>query len=160
MTNFPDSEREVTAEEWKQAERAAGFRTKGGGDGFATGGFSGNGISGRIDYMEEEEVKAETIIPEQKIFGTDIDDLGIEHEPWRVCLAVYETQRSADLWSGQGATDPGPLFQVLEGLFEIVGHEAGSRCFRARHVFTTCAEDRVAKLPYSVDSHAFASAPI
>jgi hypothetical protein len=37
---------EVTAEQFKGAERAAGFHPKGGGSGFATGGFSGHGTRG------------------------------------------------------------------------------------------------------------------
>jgi hypothetical protein len=46
---------EVTKEEFIQAERSAGFWPKGctpeeAKDTTATGGFSGNGISGRVDY--------------------------------------------------------------------------------------------------------------
>jgi hypothetical protein len=40
--------KQVTREEWIKAERSAGFHPKYGGDGPATGGFSGNGISGSI----------------------------------------------------------------------------------------------------------------
>ena len=40
--------KEVTKEQWVSAERSAGFRPKGGGDGCATGGFSGHGVRGRI----------------------------------------------------------------------------------------------------------------
>lgn len=39
---------EVTAKEWKAAERAAGFHPKGGGDGFATAGFGTGTINGTI----------------------------------------------------------------------------------------------------------------
>jgi hypothetical protein len=39
---------EVTLRQFIQAERSAGFRPKGGGDGPATGGFSGGGVSGRM----------------------------------------------------------------------------------------------------------------
>ncbi len=40
--------KEVTKEEFINAERAAGFRPKSG-DGVATGGFGGNGVSGRVE---------------------------------------------------------------------------------------------------------------
>ena len=45
--DFQKDKQEVTKEEFIQAERAAGFRPKYG-DGIATGGFSGNGVSGYI----------------------------------------------------------------------------------------------------------------
>ena len=44
------SEVEVTREEWLTAERRAGFWPTHGGDGPATGGFSGGGVHGRIEY--------------------------------------------------------------------------------------------------------------
>lgn len=45
---------EVTPRDWKRAERAAGFRPHGGGDGFATGGFGGGrtGVSGTQASMK------------------------------------------------------------------------------------------------------------
>ena len=45
---------EATREQFIQAERAAGFRPKGGGNGLATGGFHGGGVSGSITYEKEE----------------------------------------------------------------------------------------------------------
>ena len=45
---------EATADQFIQAEREAGFRPKDGG-GFATGGFSGGGIRGKITYGEIPE---------------------------------------------------------------------------------------------------------
>lgn len=49
-------EKEVTKEEFIQAERAAGFRSKSGRDDVcATGGFSGNGISGHVRYIDLEQ---------------------------------------------------------------------------------------------------------
>jgi hypothetical protein len=43
----------VTKEEFMKAERRAGFRPKGGGDGLTTAGFSsGEGIEGKIDYLQ------------------------------------------------------------------------------------------------------------
>ena len=44
---------EVTEEQFITAERAAGFRPKYG-DGVATGGFSGRGVSGRVEYVEDK----------------------------------------------------------------------------------------------------------
>ena len=50
-------EKEVTKEEFIKAERAAGFRSNSGSmDDCATGGFSGNGISGSIKYIELESI--------------------------------------------------------------------------------------------------------
>ena len=50
-------EKEVTKEEFIKAERAAGFRSKSGSmDDCATGGFTGNGISGSIKYNELESI--------------------------------------------------------------------------------------------------------
>jgi hypothetical protein len=46
--------REVTREEWIQAERAAGFRSKGGDNTEATGGFSSGCVSGSIEYVKTE----------------------------------------------------------------------------------------------------------
>ena len=47
--DFMDEYKEVTKEQFIQAERSAGFRPKGGGDGVATGGFSGGGVSGKVE---------------------------------------------------------------------------------------------------------------
>lgn len=50
-------EKQVTKKEFINAERAAGFRSKSGSmDDCATGGFSGNGISGSIKYIELESI--------------------------------------------------------------------------------------------------------
>ena len=50
-------QKEVTKEEFIRAERAAGFRSKIGRDDVcATGGFSGNGVSGSIKYIELESI--------------------------------------------------------------------------------------------------------
>lgn len=48
---------EVTREQFIAAERAAGFRPKGGGDGLATAGFSGGGVRGRIEVVPDEETE-------------------------------------------------------------------------------------------------------
>lgn len=53
-------EKEVSREEFIKAERQAGFRPKGGGDGLATGGFGSNeGISGRIEPLNQEPNREE-----------------------------------------------------------------------------------------------------
>jgi len=44
---------EVTREQFIAAERAAGFRPKGGGDELATGGFSAGNISGKIEVVQD-----------------------------------------------------------------------------------------------------------
>ena len=55
-------EREVTLEEFCKAERAAGFRPKLSSSDprymttLATGGFSGNGVSGSVKYTPEHAV--------------------------------------------------------------------------------------------------------
>jgi len=54
--DFQNEYQEVTKEEFIQAERAAGFRPKYG-DGLATGGFLGNGVSGSIKYTPDQRVK-------------------------------------------------------------------------------------------------------
>ena len=51
--DFQKEKQEVTKEEFIQAERAAGFRPKYG-DGVATGGFSGGGVSGYIEHVKEQ----------------------------------------------------------------------------------------------------------
>ncbi len=49
-------EKEVTKEEYIRAERATGFRSKSGRDDVcATGGFSGNGISGSVRYINNDD---------------------------------------------------------------------------------------------------------
>ena len=54
--DFQKEYQEVTKEEFIQAERAAGFNPKYG-DGLATGGFSGNGVSGSIKYISDHRTK-------------------------------------------------------------------------------------------------------
>jgi len=70
--------KQVTKEEWISAERSAGFHPKHGGDGPATGGFSGNGISGtmrpKIDTAKPNIVK---VHPERRTLRDDLMDAGI-----------------------------------------------------------------------------------
>jgi len=47
--DWEEEYREVTKEQFIDAERAAGFHSKFGSDSVATAGFSGGGISGRIE---------------------------------------------------------------------------------------------------------------
>jgi len=48
-------EKEVSKEEFIKAERAVGFRPKSGNpDDCATGGFSGNGLNGKVRYIDNE----------------------------------------------------------------------------------------------------------
>ena len=53
--DWQESWSEVTERQFITAERAAGFRPKGGGDGLATGGFSGGGVSGGIEIIQDKE---------------------------------------------------------------------------------------------------------
>ena len=46
---------EVSKERFIRAERQAGFHSKFGPDNVATGGFSGNGIRGKVNYEMEKE---------------------------------------------------------------------------------------------------------
>lgn len=48
-------EKEVSKEEFIKAERAAGFRSKFGINNLATGGFTSGDVTGRVEYLEEEE---------------------------------------------------------------------------------------------------------
>ena len=50
-----DDWREVSRERFIRAEKQAGFRSKFGTDQVATGGFSGNGIQGKVSYFNVEE---------------------------------------------------------------------------------------------------------
>jgi len=64
--DWQDEWQEVSKEKWIEAERAAGFRPKCSSDhprymkDCATGGFTGSGVSGKIDFLdaEEEEVSS------------------------------------------------------------------------------------------------------
>jgi peptidyl-tRNA hydrolase, PTH2 family len=47
-------EREVSQSEWLSAERAAGFHHKPGLGPYATGGFSANGVRGRLERLEQK----------------------------------------------------------------------------------------------------------
>jgi hypothetical protein len=51
--DFQKEYQEVTREEFIMAERNAGFSPKYGGDGLATGGFCGGGVSGKIAYNQK-----------------------------------------------------------------------------------------------------------
>jgi hypothetical protein len=59
--NFSENWEEVSKEKWIQAERAAGFSPKTWSgdprymDTYATGGFSGNGVSGRLRSVRDSE---------------------------------------------------------------------------------------------------------
>ncbi len=48
---------EVTKKQFIAAERAAGFRSKLGPNAVATGGFSGNGVSGKVEYDAQPAAK-------------------------------------------------------------------------------------------------------
>jgi hypothetical protein len=52
--DWQDEYQEVSREQWIAAERNAGFRSKTKSD-IATGGFTGNGISGEIVFKRIEE---------------------------------------------------------------------------------------------------------
>ena len=50
--DFMDEYKEVSKQEFIQAEQNAGFRSKFGRNHLATGGFGSGGISGKIEYKE------------------------------------------------------------------------------------------------------------
>lgn len=72
-------EKKVTREEWISAEREAGFYPKYGGDGPATGGFSGNGISGSIRPIKKNTGKIipVKVFPERRTLRDELMDRGI-----------------------------------------------------------------------------------
>jgi hypothetical protein len=53
-TSWQDK-KEVTKEQFIQAERNAGFHCKPGITGCATGGFSGGGVHGTVEYVKDKE---------------------------------------------------------------------------------------------------------
>lgn len=57
--HFP--EKEVSEQEFIQAEQNAGFRSKFGPDHVATGGFSGRGMHGRVVYVQMEPTLPQAI---------------------------------------------------------------------------------------------------
>lgn len=67
-------EKEVTEAEFIQAERQAGFRSKAGPGHVATGGFGGNGMNGRVVYVE-----AEAEVPEPKLDAGEEDQRRSDH---------------------------------------------------------------------------------
>jgi len=69
--------KEVTKEEWISAERAAGFHPKFGGDGPATGGFSGNGMSGSIRPKVITKIIPVKVHPDRRTLRDDLMDSGI-----------------------------------------------------------------------------------
>ena len=70
--------KQVTKEEWITAERAAGFHPKYGGDGPATGGFSGNGMRGSIrPKAAEAKLKPVKVFPNRRTLRDDLTDKGI-----------------------------------------------------------------------------------
>jgi len=70
--------KQVTKEEWISAERSAGFHPKYGGDGPATGGFSGNGISGSMRLRKSDnKVTMVKVYPERRTLRDDLMDKGI-----------------------------------------------------------------------------------
>ena len=50
--DFMNDYKEVSKQEFIQAEQSAGFHSKFGQDHLATGGFSGGGVSGKIEHRE------------------------------------------------------------------------------------------------------------
>lgn len=55
--DFMDEEKEVTKQEYINAEQAAGFHSKFGLNAVATGSFGGGGISGRTEYVDETKAQ-------------------------------------------------------------------------------------------------------
>jgi len=68
--------KEVTKEEWISAERAAGFHPKFG-DGPATGGFSGNGMSGSIKPKAITKIVPVKVFPNRRTLRDELVDSGI-----------------------------------------------------------------------------------
>jgi len=69
--------KQVTKEEWIKAERSAGFYPKYGGDGPATGGFSGNGISGSILPKAKDRITPIKLYPNKRTLRDDLMEQGI-----------------------------------------------------------------------------------
>jgi len=69
--------KQVTKEEWISAERSAGFHPKCGGDGPATGGFSGNGMRGYIRPNTPTKLIPVKVHPERRTLRDDLMDAGI-----------------------------------------------------------------------------------
>lgn len=69
--------KQVTKEEWVSAERSAGFHPKYGGDGPATGGFSGNGISGSIRPKNTDKIIPVKLYPNKKTIRDNLMEQGI-----------------------------------------------------------------------------------
>ena len=70
--------KEVTEEEWLQAERAAGFHSKNG-EGPATGGFRGHeGVSGSLRLKEDlTRLNLVKLYPDKRTLRDDLIDQGI-----------------------------------------------------------------------------------
>ena len=70
--------KQVTRDEWIQAERSAGFYPKHGGDGPATGGFSGNGMSGFMRPKKvDNKLRPVKVYPDRRTLRDDLMDRGI-----------------------------------------------------------------------------------
>jgi len=70
--------KQVTKEEWISAERFAGFHPKYGGDGFATSGFFGNGISGYFKLKSaSNKISFVKVHPDRKTFRDELTAKGI-----------------------------------------------------------------------------------
>lgn len=54
LSSDTHAEKQVTEQEFIQAERNAGFRSKGGPDHVATGGFTGRGMHGRVVFVDPD----------------------------------------------------------------------------------------------------------
>ena len=70
--------KQVSKEDWINAERAAGFYPKHGGDGPATGGFSGNGMSGFMRLKSQDsKLRPVKVHPDKRTLRDDLMDKGI-----------------------------------------------------------------------------------
>jgi len=63
MAGVPGSKIEVSREKWIEAERGAGFRPKGGGNGPTTGGFSSDALSGSIETVWHTQKELANQVP-------------------------------------------------------------------------------------------------
>lgn len=126
---------EVTKEKFIRAERAAGFRPKGDGDGLATGGFSDGGVSGKIEVVPDQADHRHDP-PLNEVDGCDRSlPILVGRQGRRPALSDEQIKEIAkDAWLNWWAGGPRPVgagirIAIAEVMAAIQSDEAGSvRC--------------------------------
>ncbi len=94
-----------------------------------------------------------TVIPDRKVFGADVDDLGVDQRPRAVHFDVDDPDWSADLGRRNAAAGSEAGLPIPEGIPKVVHDHSDGRGAGLGNWLTSGPKDRVSKESNSMDSH-------